>query len=496
MYYQSIKNLKNFFVVALLFLLTGLALVVYLNSPPVEPRERDYIYAGSYYAFCFWIGFAVIALSELLVKLTKNLKTAGIAATAICLSAPVLMARDGWDDHNRAKRFFSVDTAINDLQSCAPDSILFTGGDNDTFPQWYVQEVEGVRTDVRVIVSSYFNTQWYIEQTMRQTYESKPFPFTLTSYNYRAGGPNNPYLPYYDAKIKSMDLKQYLDLLKKDYKGLRVYASANVIPTRDIVLSVDTAKVRGLGIVPKTLDSLIVPEMHLQLRGNGLELKDLAMLDILATADWERPVYVTNTSLAQFNVDLTPYAVREGNTYRILPVLNPDPDNELVNTEAAYKNMMKKFQFRGLNDSTIYYTDDYRRAVQNHRNNFNAVAAALINERDLVKAKEVLLYGLDKMPDHGIRYDITGLQTVQLLFEVDEKEKAFEMADKLSARADELISYYVKTGQSGRVLQLQMVIVRELARVFYLYDETERAKRYEHIFNKHSEGMQLKRRDM
>ncbi|MBT1700289.1 DUF2723 domain-containing protein [Fulvivirgaceae bacterium PWU4] len=496
MYYQSVKNTKNFLAIALLFLLTGVALVIYLNSPPVEPRERDYIYVGSYYAYCFWIGFAVIALSEWLTKLFKSRRTAGIAATLICLSAPLLMVKDGWDDHNRAKRYFSVDTAINDLQSCAPDSILFTGGDNDTFPQWYVQDVEGVRTDVRVIVSSYFNSDWYVGQAMRQRYESKPFPFTLTRHNYREGGPNNPYLPYYDMKIPSMDLKDYLELLKKEHKALLVYPSANVVPTRDIVLKVDVEKVRSLGVVPKTLEHLIVPEIHLRLKENGLELKDLAMLDVLATADWQRPVYVTNTSLAQFNVDLTPYAVREGNTYRILPVLNSDPQNDLVNTEASYENMTKKFQFRGLNDPDIYFTDDYRRAVQNHRNNFNSLATALLMEGDTTKAKEVILFSLDKMPDRGVRYDITHLQTSQLLFELGEREKAVGIADTLAERADQLITYYLNTGQYGQKLQLQMAIVREVARIYYIYDEGDRARAVENIFNRHASIFGMKRREM
>jgi len=482
MYFQIVNNTKAFFVIGLLFLLTGIALVVYLNSPPIEPRERDYIYVGSYYAYCIWIGFSVIALAELITKFTKQTRTAGMVAIVICLSAPALMAKEGWNDHNRSNRFFSVDTAINDLYSCAPDSILFTGGDNDTFPLWYAQEVEGVRNDMRVIVSSYFNTHWYIDQAMWQVHESKPIEFTLSSYDYREGGPNNPYLPYYDAKINSMNLKEYLALLKSDSKRLRIYESAaNVIPSRDIVLPVDTAKVRALHIVPETLDSLIVPEMHLQLLGPVLELKDLAMLDILATAEWERPMYVTNTALSQFNIDLTPYAVKEGNTYRILPVLNSNPQNELVNTSVAYENMLMKFQFRGLNDSTIYYSEDYRGAVQNLRNNFNSVTTALLEEGEISKAKKLLLHGLDKMPDHGVRYDITHLQTIQLLFEVGERKRAYEIADKLGRRADELIPYYLAEGQSGRKLQLQMVIVQELARIFYLYNEPVRAKVFEDI---------------
>lgn len=495
MYYQMVKNIKNFFVVALLFLLTGIALVLYLNSPPVEPRERDYIYVGSYYAFCFWIGFAVIALMQGISTIYRNAKVSGVIATLLCFSAPLLMAKDGWDDHNRSNRYFSVDTAINDLQSCAPDSILFSGGDNDTFPQWYVQEVEGVRTDVRMIVTSYFNTDWYVNQSMRAINDSEPFRYTLSSHHYRRGGPNT-YLPFYDAGIKSMDLKQYLQLLKQDHKGLRLYQNNNVVPTRDIVLKVDVEKVRALGIVPETLEELIVPEMHFVLKENMLELKDLAMLDILATADWERPVYVTNTALMQFNVDLTPYAVREGNTYRILPVRNPNPEADLVNTEKSFENITKKFQFRGLSDSTIYYSDDYRRAVQNHRNGINTVAEALITEGDTAKARELLLFSLEKMPDHGVCYDVTSLRTFHLLLEVGENDKAHDIGEKLGERADQLLTYYAETAHYGRNLRIQLIILEQLSRIYYAYGDSARARRMEKRYVKHTSTFSVRKSDM
>jgi MFS family permease len=488
-FYQSVNNTKNFVVVALLFVLTGVALVVYLNSPPTEPRERDYIYTGSYYAYCLWIGFAVIALSDWLSKVTKNLKTAGIIATVICMSAPVLMAKDGWDDHNRSKRYFSVDSAINYLQSCAPNAILFTGGDNDTFPLWYSQEVEGVRTDVRVVVLSYYNTDWYINQTMRQAYESAPFPYTLSSNHYRQGGPND-YLPFYDLKIKSMDLKQYLDLLKKENKALRQYPTANVVPTKEITLKVDVDKVRKLGIVPKNLDSLIVPEMRFVVRGSGLEKKDLAMLDVLASTDWERPLYVNNTSLAQFNVDLSHYVVQEGNAYRILPVYNPNAQTELVNTAVSFENISKKFQFRGLDDSTIYYTQDYRSFVQNHRSSLNALADALLTEGDTARAREVVMLNVTKMPDHGVEYDFTSARTAELLFEVGEKEKALEMVNIMAPRADELAAHYLSTREYGRELQVSIVILGELQRVLYKYGESEMAKKLEDAYEKHANNYQ------
>ena len=493
MFHQSVKDTKNFVVTALLFILTGVALVVYLNSPPTEPRERDYIYAGSYYAFSFWIGFAVIAFAETLAKYTRSLKVSAIIATLIGLSAPALMAKDGWDDHDRAKRYFSVDSAKNYLNSCAPNGILFTGGDNDTFPLWYAQEVEGVRTDVRVVVLSYFNTDWYIDQMTRQAYESTPFPFTLTKENYRQGGPND-YLPYYEAGIKTMELKQYLELLKKDYKGLRLYPSANVLPTKEIILPVDVEKVKSLGIIPEGMDSLIVSEMHLKVTSNNLEKKDLAMLDILATANWERPLYVNETSLAQFNVDLRRYVVQEGNAYRILPVLNrnQNPQDRLVNTKASYENMLKKFEFRGLDDPSIYYTEDYRKFVLNHRSSFLQLTDAYIQQGDAAKAAEVLNFSLAKMPDNPIRYDYISASYVAPLFEVGEKEKAIEIATTMGQRADELAAYYMGQGNFGRDLQENIIILGELQGTLYQYGEADLAKKFEEAYEKYARAFQTR----
>jgi hypothetical protein len=259
---------------------------------------------------------------------------------------------------------------------------------------------------------------------------------------------------------------------------------------------VNVDSVRALGIVPKTLEELIVPEMHLMLKGNVLYQGDLALLDILATADWKRPVYVTNTALAQFNVDLTPYVVKEGNTYRILPVLNPNPDNELVNTQKAFENMTRKFQFRGLDDPSIYYTDDYRRAVQNHRNNFNSLATALLEEGDSIRAREVLLFSLDKMPDKGVRYDVTALQTFQLLLALNEKERAHEIANTMGKRADELVAYYLKAKRYGQDFRLRLAILGELARIYYLSGDEVRGTEWEKVYTRHAEVLQMNRQDM
>ncbi len=189
--FQYKQDVKYFYVTLLLFFLTGIALVLYLNSPPIEPRERDYIYAGSYYVFTIWIGFGVLALYEVFKKLLKNGKAAVALSVILGMTIPALMAAENWDDHDRSNRYFSVDSAKNYLNSCAPNAIIFTGGDNDTFPLWYAQEVEGFRTDVRVIVLSYFNTDWYISQMMRDAYESEALPFSLTLSHYQQGGLND-----------------------------------------------------------------------------------------------------------------------------------------------------------------------------------------------------------------------------------------------------------------------------------------------------------------
>ena len=216
------------------------------------------------------------------------------------------------------------------------------------------------------------------------------------------------------------------------------------------------------------------------------------MLDVLATSKWERPLYVNNTSLAQFNVDLSPYVVQEGNAYRILPVFNPNPQEELVNTEVSYQNMMEKFQFRNLDDSTIYYSPDYRSFVQNHRSSFNSLASALIARGDTTRAKEVLLHGVERMPDHGVPYDFTNTQTVQLLFAVGEEEKAMEMANVLSSRSDELAAYYLRQREYGRDLQIPIVILGELQRVLFEYGKTEAAERIEAVYNKHYAAFQTR----
>ena len=489
--YQYVNDKKNFAVVGLLFLLTGVALVVYLNSPPSEPRERDYIYAGSYYAFCFWIGFGVIAIASGIEKILKSQTTAALIAIVLGLTAPAIMAAEGWDDHDRSDRFFSVDSAVNYLDSCEPNAILFTGGDNDTFPLWYAQEVEGERTDMRVVVLSYYNTDWYIYQSMRRHYESEPFPYTLTEENYRQGGFNDG-LMYYETGIKSIDLAQYLDLIKKNSKNLihPMYGTTNMIPSKDLILKVDTTKVKEMGIIPANLQQYLVPEMRLRVKGNSLMKQDLALLDLLYTNNWERPIYVNNTSLEQFNIDLKPFVVSEGNAFRILPVRNPVPQNKFVNTDVAYRNLTEKFRFRGLDNPNAFFSVDYRSFVQNHRSTFNEIAEALIAEGKTEQARELLMMSLEKMPDQGVPYDFINALMVELLLEVGEKEKAIEIATIVGNRFDEMANFMIQEGILTRDLYNNIAVLGELQRALYKYGESDLAKRFEDAYQRYASELQ------
>ena len=492
MFYQFVKDTKNFAVVGLLFVMTGVAIVVYLNSPPVEPRERDYIYSGSTYAFTFWIGFSVIGIATFISQVIKNVRTSAIVATALGLTAPFLMASQGWDDHNRSNRYFSVDSGKNYLSSCDPNGVIFTGGDNDTFMLWYAQEVEGHRTDLRVIVFSYFNTDWYVEQSMLKQNQSEPFKYTLTKENYRQGGPNDV-LYYTDLKIPSMDLPQYLDLLKKNYPQLR-YDRTNIVPSKVFTLNIDREAVLAKGIIPEGMDSLVVDQMRFKLKGTALEKKDLAFLDLLVTNNWERPIYLNNTSLAQLNLEMRDYVVQEGNAYRVLPVRNNRADREnLVNIESSYTKMIKEFGYRGLDNPKLYYNEDYRGFIQNHRGSLNSLAEAILDQKDLERGKEVLYFSLEKMPDKGVRYDITTVSTVELLFRAGDNAKAVEIASVLGTRAEEMVNYEVEkyTGISIEVRR-NLYILGELQRILYENKETVLAKRFEDAYQKILDGLQVR----
>jgi hypothetical protein len=482
MVFTYYKDPKQFFVILALFFLTGLALILYLNSPPTEPRERDYIYVGSYYAFAFYIGFGVLGIITLLSRFLKP-AIAGLVAIVLSLAAPIVMASENWDDHDRSDRYFSVDSAKNFLASCAPNAILFTGGDNDTFPLWYVQEVEGFRTDVRVVVLSYFNTDWYIEQMTRPAYESEPFPFSLSKEDYRQGGLNDFLLYDPNSGITgAINLKQYLKLLKENNPQLRYdgrAGSSHIVPSKHMFLDVDTASVLSMGIIPENMQGMIVPRMQWSMKKSYLEKKDLMALDLIATNNWQRPIYFNNTSRQGIGLEFRDYLVQEGNAFRLLPVNNQNSDIDIVNTEIMYDNLMHNFFYRELDNPKVYYNEDYRKFTLNQRASFNTLTAALINEGNDERAREVTLKNLELMPDVSLPYDYTSSTTVEYLLVVGEKERAIEMAKILGKRADEKVGYYIKNDNNiSFELQQNLVILRDLAQTMGRYGELELAKQF------------------
>jgi hypothetical protein len=479
MFFNYRKDQKLFGVLLMLFILTGVALVVYLNSPPVEPRERDYIYVGSYYAFAIWIGMGVLAIGQYLMKFIKNHTSAAITATLIGLVIPIIMAAENWDDHDRSNRYFSVDSAKNFLASCAPNAILFTGGDNDTFPLWYAQEVEGFRTDVRVIVLSYFNTDWYIDQMTRRAYKSEPVPFTLTHEQYRQGGPND-YLPYVETsnlQNQAVNLESYLELIRRDHQALKVptmLGSYNRIPTKTLYLPVNKEDVIVKDLIPEGMEDLIPERMLFRLKGNGLEKNTLMILDMIAANHWERPIYFNNTSLMNAGIDFRKYVVQEGNAYRLLPVERPNIQNEFVNTEVMFDNVMNNFFYRELDNPHVYYSEDYRNFVLNHRSTFNTLADDLLSKGDTTRAREALIRCVDVIPDNSIPYDHANVQTASLLFEVGEDEKAIDIARKLGNTSMQYLEYYQEYGNAPQnEVQKYMTVLSLLSRMLKNNGEEE-----------------------
>jgi hypothetical protein len=466
-FFQAKVDPKSFYITGMLFLMMGVVLVLYLNSPPVEPRERDYIYVGSFYAFAIWIGIGVMALAHFIGKLTKNLAWAGIAATLLTFPVPVLLASQNWDDHNRQGRYFSVDSARNFLASCAPNAILFTGGDNDTFPLWYVQEVEGFRTDVRVVVLSYFDTDWYVEQMARPVNESAALPFSLEYQNYRKG--TNDVLYVMDRQnLEAISASEYLKLLKNESDLLKLSAggrtSFNMVPSRNLIFNVDLEKVYNQGLIPEGMEGLMTDQMNLRIKGNYLTKGNLMMIDLIVTNNWERPIYFNNTSLATISLDIEDYVVMEGLTYRLLPVQKPQGmRSELVNTSLAYKNVMEGFAFRGMDNPDNYFDDEFRRFTSNHRSAINAIAIGLLDEDDMERAANILKYSIEVMPDKAVPYDLASGQMVPLFFEIGEDDLALDIVEKISHRSVQMLEFYTR---EDRDYDREAMISIEMLRFF------------------------------
>ncbi len=501
MFYQLQRDPKSFSVTAMLWFLTGLALILYLNSPATEPRERDYIYVGSYYAFAFWIGFGVVGLFNLLKKAVKKENIAAGLAVIISLTTPAIMAAEGWDDHDRSERYYSVDSARNFLASCAPNAIIFTGGDNDTFPLWYVQEVEGFRTDVRVIVLSYFNTDWYVDQMTRQAYESAPLPFELIFEDYGKG--NNDYLPYLDVpgvSGQSISAKRFIQLVKERNQSLRrptSFGEVTILPSKSFFVNVDTAAVKEMGFVPEKYEPFMVSRMDFTVKGNGLEKKDLMIMDLIAHNNWERPIYFNQTSLNGINLNLNDYVIQEGLTYRLTPARRPAANLQMVNTDVMYKNVMEEFRYRELNNPDVYYNENYRNFVFSLRSALNTLASSLINEGDTTRALEVVNKSLTDIPDEAVPFDHSAGNLIRVLFQAGEDERAMEIIDLYAPRVIETLDYMVDNGyELGFELQKRLFALNEISSALISAGYQEKGASYRQMLDTYVNRMDMSRRNL
>ena len=486
-FFQYLVDKKNFYVVLLLFILTGFALVVYLNSPPIEPRERDYIYAGSYYTFSIWIGFGVISIFYFLGKLFNNKKLALFLTGIISFTSPSILAIENWDDHDRSERYLTVDSAKNLLASCEQNSILFTGGDNDTFPLWYAQEVENFRTDVRVIVLSYFNTDWYIEQMMSKKNKSDKINFSISLDNYIQGGYND-YLPIRANDERSINLKKYIEFVDRNVKAIQ-FRNYNTVPSKSFYLTnFDFDK----NLLSNNLENYYQDTLILRVKGNknGLEKKDLAFLDLLQKGNWKRPIYFNNTSLNGIGIDLKRHVIQEGFVYKLLPVENSS-NSSFIDTDKMYDNLMNNSFWRGLDNEKAYFSEDHRGFIMNYRSNFNTLIRNLIDKKRYEDAQKVINKCLQLMPDRSLMYDHFSVQLVEFLIDLNQRanfetmELAKEIAEISSIRADEVLNYYFDKKVNNRYeIQRNLVSLNTLARAFSKTNDNDLSKKYRELFEK------------
>jgi hypothetical protein len=450
LFYQLNRDYKNWWIVLLLFLMTGVAIVFYLNQYPNQPRERDYAYTGSFYFFAVWIGLGVLTLFEALSKLTGE-KIAAPVAGALCFFAvPVIMGSENWDDHDRSGRYLGRDVAFNYLNSCAPDAILFTNGDNDTFPLWYAQEVEGMRTDIRVCNLMLLNTDWYINQMKRKTYESDPLPVSLPAKKYYDGINNQVFIV---EKVKEpVNISTIIDYVNSDNKATKVQVSAteilDVIPSRTIRIPVDSAKVIASGTVKPEDAGKIVPYIDIKLKGSSILKSQLIILDILAHNNWERPIYFV-TGYHNDALGLEEYFQLEGLAFRLVPIKSENKswiDYGRIDSDIMYDNIVNKFVWRGANDPKVNLDYHHIRTliVVKSRLIYARLAKALAAEGKNEKAVEVLDRCLELLPADKFPPDPYYSDLIEGYFTAGASAKAVELTRKLSDYYFERLNYYLK----------------------------------------------------
>lgn len=481
---EQATGIQQFWVVFFLFFMTGLAIVLYLNQTPLQPRERDYAYAGSFYAFAIWIGMGVAGLTQWLQGKLGEKPAAWIAAVA-CLFVPLQMVSQTWDDHDRSHRYVARDFGQNYLSTVQEEGnpIIFTNGDNDTFPLWYNQETEGFRTDVRVCNLSYLQTDWYIDQMKRQAYDSPAVPIDWSRLEYVQGHNegvavrpevmetiNNFYKQSPEEAAKEFgdnpyELKNILKYwVRQPKEGLQM------IPTDSIVIKLDKEAIRRSGMhIPDSLKGEIPDYMHLSLKGKRMLYKsELMMLEMLANTNWERPLYMAITVGSDNHLNLGNNFMQEGLAYRITP-FNTTKLNARIDSEKMYDNLMNKFRFGGIDRPGIYLDETVLRMCQTHRRTFIQLASQLIKEGKKDKALKALDYCQEVIPNYNVPHDYVMSSSKEMADDylaLGEVEKAEAILDEMANKSVEYLTWYLSLNDP----QLQNAY-EGCVRHFYILDE-------------------------
>ena len=451
LFFHYYKHSKDAVIVTLLFFMTGLAIAIYLNMYAYQPRERDYAFAASFYAFAMWIGFGTYAIYDYGRKYLNPTLTAVLSFVATLILVPGIMAKENWDDHDRSHRYTVLAIASNYLNSCAPNAIIFTNGDNDTFPLWYAQEVEGIRTDVRVCNLSLLNTDWYIDQVKRKAYDSEPIPMQMIWDQYKQG--TRDYMPVLPQSGQAMNIKTVVNDILNDAKKVRFSSNKemNFIPTNKFILEVDSAKVVQNGTVPPELAHLIVDKIEWEIPNNVLQKNMIAMMDILANFNWDRPLYYAVTTGNDAYFGLEKYFQLEGMAYRLVPIKTDKPNEDMaigrINTDVLYNNLMNVFTWGGLNDPRVYLSEDNIRLTMTIRTIFGRLANELVSENKLDSAMKVCDKAIELMPNNLVTYNYFSLPIAEAYYRINTPEsikKGKEMLQTIIKISDDELNYYFR----------------------------------------------------
>ena len=478
--FQLGKSKKDAWVVFLLFFFTGIAIVIYLNQTPYQPRERDYAYAGSFYAFAIWIGLGVLAVHDNLKKYFGGITGAVLASAIPLLAVPVVMAIWNYDDNDRSGRYTARDFAWNHLQSCAPDAILFTWGDNDTFPLWYAQEVEGVRTDVRVVNLSYLGADWYISQMKRKVYESDPLPLSLTFDQYVAGTRDLIYIldpddyrndlpPSPAAAINYTGLKEAVGFVLDDSPLTRLRISDTVyvdfLPTRHFSLPADASRAVSTGTVSPERAHLVEP-LEWSFGRNYITKSELVVLDLLATNNWERPVYFTGAVPSAQLLGLNDYLQAEGMAYRLVPMRMAGSDGFTghINSRIMYENITEKFRWGNIHDPQVYLDETNRRMGSDLRSLFARLSGSLLVEGKRDSALVILDMAMDILPNEAVPFDWYIIPIIENYYLTGEPRKASAIARQKAALLERELEYYISLDRRFRNF-----VEFEMQQAFFIY---------------------------